>query len=149
MKVTLCAYTSFHIIADNSVLNDLFNLLLKYDENNLLLRLYKKVVKQEDLDATIGLLKQIQKNFRGNQKKILEKIINAYEYLLELLQLRMKKGKNYSPIKFVLLDIPYSVLDRNIPLEDYENNEGEPFWMRPQYILEHYSQTYGNYKYKD
>jgi hypothetical protein len=36
----------------------------------------------------------------------------------------------------VLFDAPYRYLQ--IPLEDYDNLEGDPLWMRPEYMLEKY-----------
>ena len=150
MKVVLGGvYSSYHVISDDSVLYDLFQVLKKYDQNSLLLDFFKKVVKEENIKSTFEILKLQRKRCNNLQKKLLDKIIQAYEYQVELTDLYRDKGKKYDPIRFVILDEPYCTLSRNIPLEDYGNNDGEPFWMRPQYILDHYSQTCGDYKYKD
>ena len=34
--------------------------------------------------------------------------------------------------------MPYPLIEEEIPLEDYDNLEGDPFWMRPEYMLERY-----------
>lgn len=150
MKVVLGGvYSSYHVIADDFVLYDLFQVLQGYDRDDLLLRLFKKVVKEENIKSTFDMLKSLRKHCNDHQRKLLNKIIQAYEYQMELTNLYLNKGKKYDPIRFVILDEPYCTLSRNIPLEDYDNNDGEPFWMRPEYILEHYSQTCGDYKYKD
>ena len=52
-----------------------------------------------------------------------------------------KKDGEYEPLRLVVLDEPYCMLSDNIPLEDYDNNDGEPFWMRPEYIIEKYSKV--------
>ena len=150
MKVVLGGvYSSYHVISDDSVLYDLFQVLKKYDQNSILLDFFKRVVKEKNIKSTFDILKLQRRRCNNLQKKLLDKIIQAYEYQMELTGLYCDKGKKYDPIRFVILDEPYSTLSRNIPLEDYDNNDGEPFWMSPQYILEHYSQTCGDYKYKD
>ena len=142
MKVVLGGvYSSYHVISDDSVLYDLFQVLKKYDQNSLLLDFFKKVVKEENIKSTFEILKLQRKRCNNLQKKLLDKIIQAYEYQMELTDLYRDKGKKYDPIRFVILDEPYCTLSRNIPLEDYDNNDGEPFWMRPEYIIEKYSKV--------
>lgn len=97
---------------------------------------------------TIDLLNALSSHYKGHLRDILEKIIKACNHLEELNEICLKRNESYDPFRFIILDEPYCTLSDNIPLEDYDNNEGEPFWMRPEYIVEHYSQTHGNYKYK-
>lgn len=140
MKVVLGGvYSSYHVISDDSVLYDLFQMLKKYDQNSLLLDFFKKVVKEKNIKSTFEILKLQRRRCNNLQKKLLDKIIQAYEYQMELTGLYCDKGKKYDPIRFVILDEPYCTLSRNIPLEDYDNNNGDPFWMRPEYIIEKYS----------
>jgi hypothetical protein len=47
-----------------------------------------------------------------------------------------KKSGHYIALKIILAASPYRYL--RIPLEDYDNLEGDPLWMRPEYMLEKY-----------
>lgn len=42
-----------------------------------------------------------------------------------------KEDNEYYPLKIVYTDLPYYAFDKRRPLEDYENLEGDPFWLRP------------------
>lgn len=140
VTVALKASTSLSVLSNNLELNDLFLLILQ-KHNELLRRLYKKYVEQESLCSTIEAL-EYSKQFVPRQKeKLLNKIISAYKYGSELLELYAQDGHTYQPMRLVILDEPYCTLSDNIPLEDYDNNEGEPFWMRPGYIIEKYGKN--------
>ena len=48
------------------------------------------------------------------------------------------KYGDYYPIRLCIHDVFYSMVEEEIPLEDYDNLEGDPLWMRPEYMLEKY-----------
>ena len=73
--------------------------------------------------------------------KLLEKLINACERGANYVNLSFKTFNVYEPLRLVILNEPYFSLSLDIPLEDYDNNEGEPFWMRPEYIIEKYGKN--------
>lgn len=126
-----------------------FELFKVISKDPLIDRLYRRYVRHEDISYTLEALDNCLICASKSDK---QKILKIKSSLLEgnkASELCIKDYGKYIPVHIILFDMPYSVLSRNIPIDDYDNLEGEPFWMRPQYILEHYSQTYGNYKYKD
>lgn len=148
VKVALYSLGYYSEFVSNDELYRLFGTLMEQNNSHLLARLYKKYVKEEDLNPTLCLLKKLKGKTR-NDKNLLKELISKFEYATQSSVYFKNKYGHYDAVRFVLLDEPYCTLSRNIPLEDYDNNDGEPFWMRPQYILDHYSQTCGDYKYKD
>lgn len=140
MKIALYSDSTF-IIGESE---DYFLLLSKYRENNMIIdRLFRRYVRREDVLITKQELLKLPDN------RYTKNLINAFDYRSKSAEYFLEDWGEYLPIRLILADEPYCTLSRNIPLEDYDNNDGEPFWMRPEYILEHYSQTCGDYKYKD
>lgn len=130
-------------------LDEYYELFQKIAVDHFIDRLYRQYVKQEDVQNTLDALDNcLSKVSEKNKKKIL-KLKNSLNRGNEAAKLCIEDYGKYISVRIVLFDEPYCTLSDNIPLKDYDNIEGEPFWMRPEYILEHYSQTRGNYEYKD
>ena len=149
MLVALHSFGSYTELTDSKVLDNVFKMLIGISQNRLILRLYKKYIAREDVSDTISELGKKCWDFKGKQKEILNKMISACEFGAKKSELCLQKFGEYEPLRLVILDEPYCTLSDNIPLEDYDNNEGEPFWMRPQYIIENYSQMYKREKEKN
>ena len=147
--IALQAFNDNVVLASIVEMNSLFQNLLSTNDSELLCRLYRKYIKRDDVDSTIQLLKSSTGKIDMSYNKLLGKLISACEKGKDYVDLCSQTFGVYKPLRLVILDEPYFSLSLNIPLEDYDNNDGEPFWMRPQYILDHYSQTCGDYKYKD
>ena len=148
MEIALYEALGYKIVCEQKQLHNLFQKIFSINKDNLLIRLYKKYVKREDVDKTIKLLENIKdsdNNFNRAEKKLLDTLINVFQkatYSSEY-SFQHEDDHTYIPVRIIIFDEPFCTLStRVIPLEDYENNEGEPFWMRPDYIIEHYSQTY-------
>lgn len=151
MNVTVALYGSgsYTELVDNQLLNSVFLNLLKTETSDLLIRLYRKYVKREQVSSTIYLLESKLILLKNREQKILNHLIDACKYASEVSELSYQTFDIYRPLRLVILDEPYCTLSDDIPLEDYDNNEGEPFWMRPQYIIENYSQMYKKEKEKN
>ena len=108
-------------------------------------RLYGKYVLREDLLATLDLVFMFTRNI------ILNYDVRKHESLVRV-GLGIVKAfhsalygiwfeKFYEiPVHLMIIDRPYWALKaaEDIPLEDYDNLEGDPLWMRPEYMLEKY-----------
>jgi len=113
------------------------NLLLGMTSNPLLDRLYRRYIRRNDVDNTLKLLGEYQVNQK--YKTLKNNLLNAIKDQATCAENNLEDYGEYVPVRIVLFDLPYSVIDDDIPLEDYDNNDGEPFWMRPEYIVEKYS----------
>jgi hypothetical protein len=99
-------------------------------EKRLLHRLYKSYVSESDFVATTDLVLHLKKTC-----KQYERFFEAFDKAVEETQYYIKK-QIYYPILVQIVGIPYSFME--IPLSDYDNLEGDPLWMRPEYMLEKY-----------
>ena len=132
------------IIGENT---DWYCYYKKISDNNLLDRLFRKYVRQSDVESTKMALLQMKLSDR--YKKMYNRLIEAFDDQAYFAEYNFQHYGRYVPIRIILFDEPYCTLSDEIPLEDYDNNEGEPFWMRPQYIIENYSQMYKKEKEKN
>jgi hypothetical protein len=114
----------------NGVFFSIFRLAGDLDEERLLHRLYKSYVSESDFAKTFNLVLRI-KNYCCEYTQFFE----AFDKAIEETQYYQKK-QVYYPIRIEIVGIPYSFLE--VPLEDYDNLEGDPLWMRPEYVLEKY-----------
>jgi hypothetical protein len=113
------------------------SLFLKIIDNELIERLYKRYVKQEDLRGTLEALNGNSERITTKlEKLLLNKIIKFIEDQIWFSDRALEKGEKYIPTRIILFHSPYRYLQ--IPLEDYDNLEGDPLWMRPEYMLEKY-----------
>lgn len=133
--------------------------LFKYaSEYELIDRLYRKYVRYEDIEATQRLVEQIFDEIKFDEA-LRDDFRYAYEKCVEdVHEDAGKNGELYGrddkaqcpPIRIVnvtgistdMSPMPeymwYISAEDEIPLEDYDNLEGNPFWMRPEYVVEKY-----------
>ena len=139
--IALYSFGCYTELANDVTMYKLFEDLLSRGNNILISRLYKKYLDINDAYSVIKLLKTYIPNCKDSNKRLLSSIISACEDGVEGSELALKNFGEYEPLRLVILDEPFCTISDNIPLEDYDNNDGEPFWMRPGYILEHYSKS--------
>lgn len=117
--------------------------------DSLIQRMYLRYVNRNDVKNTLRALLEEERRQKTDYKvQLFKRVYDSLKKRASMSEKCLEKFGKYIPVRIILFDEPYCTLSDNIPLEDYDNNEGEPFWMRPEYILEHYSQTCGNYRYK-
>ena len=133
MEIGLCS-DSTYIIGESL---DYYKLLLKQSQKNRLIdRLFRRYVKEEDVLATIESLKKLPKN------ELTDKLIEAFIYRTKTAEYCFKESGKYMPIRIICTDTVYWLIEKNISLEDYDNLEGDPLWMRPEYMLEKYCKNF-------
>ena len=143
MLISLHSFGSYTALTDSSNIHALFSDILPRDNEDLLLRLYKRYVKRHEVQKTISYLEAQCSYCKGEKSKLLSNIISACKFGFRKSELCLEKFGEYEPLKFVILEEPYCTISDYIPLEDYDNNEGEPFWMRPDYLIEKYGKKAG------
>jgi hypothetical protein len=108
-------------------------------------RLYQKYVMEEDLldtlDLTFMFTRTVILNKNMKHLDILAKIglgiVKAFHSALYVI----KSEHHYNfPVSLIIIDAPYRFfrIGDDVPLEDIDNLEGDPLWMRPDYMLEKY-----------
>jgi hypothetical protein len=116
-----------------NVFKELRKLTEKFSEKDKFLlfdRLYKRYVKNEDIESLLRVVQDILVMRKLSQ--------NAHHFAECVLSIAEEKA-NYNPIHINLIEpIELLFIDTCIPLEDRDNLEGDPLWMRPEYMLEKY-----------
>jgi len=51
-------------------------------------------------------------------------------------------NEKYIPVRIIIFDGPYRIVMSDFPIEEFENNEGEPLWMRPDYVEQRFYELY-------
>ena len=130
---------------------------LKEDYSLLTDRLYKRYLRREEvgkaseeMNLVKNLFSQIptdQVNFENlgidlentrlalseaTLDKVFIKYFNHFEDCKETCTLAQEILGYFQPVRFVIGDLPYFMVDKNRPLADYDNlpDDAEPFWMR-------------------
>ena len=124
--------------------------LFRYSSRyELIDRLYRKYVRYDDIDATRDLVKQIFDSMMFT-KKLCDTFLEAYDSCVDDVKnytngdkrLYGKHKGGCSPIRIINVTDPivvlYAAVESLIPDEDYDNLEGDPLWMRPEYMIEKY-----------
>ena len=130
------AVRSFNTINWLGSPNELFELFKLINDGLLIDRLYRRYVRRTETEQTLKLLDDKANSIESNllnelREKVVIGVQNS-EYF--------KKYGEYVPVRLVIGDMPYLLIEEEIPLEDYDNLEGDPLWMRPEYMLEKYGQ---------
>jgi hypothetical protein len=96
-------------------------------------RLYKRYVRFEDITKTKEVLKE-----KSDTSKFAKILYDEFLICLDDVTWLLEDWNKYLPIHLSLSDVAYCIVKKNVPLEDYDNLEGDPLWMRPEYMLEKY-----------
>ena len=126
------------------------------DWSLLIDRLYRRYLRLEELDIASELMNEAknifstlpssaikwQKNMEGDTTKtrldpnattlaeVFAKYFENFTHCVESAKLFFGSWKIYQPVRTGTTDIPYFIVDKNRPLEDYEAIEGTPFWRQ-------------------
>ena len=118
-------------------------------------RLYRRYLKQDELDEASALMKNAQEifasvpsasvNWEGmsavpsrsrlnpdqpNLADVFSKYFENFDYCVESAKVFFKSWKIYQPVRTVVSDLPDFMTDKKRPLDQYEALEGKPFWLR-------------------
>ena len=143
LTVSLYSFGCYTELVDSITLYNFFQELFLINKIDLGIRLYKRYIKRNDTRVTIDYLKNVASKLKKNHRVLINSLIRACEYGSEGSELSLRSFGEYEPLRLVILDEPYCTISDYIPLEDYDNNEGEPFWMRPDYLIEKYGKKAG------
>lgn len=133
MEIAVCSFNTLNVISSSEKLFILFNTI---NDCQLIDRLYRRYVKREDNEKTLAMLISKSKIVKNN---LLNELVEKLAAGIKNSEYFTKYGE-YFPIRLVICDMPYPLIEEDIPLEDYDNLEGDPLWMRPEYMLEKYGQ---------
>lgn len=125
-------------------------------------RLYRRYLKLEELDRAKGLMGQARDGFGKVMSSgfdweelgvdstntrlrldgrtlsdVFAKYFESFEYCLESARLNYEAFKaepnyNYEPVRTVLSDLPWFMMEKRRPLDEYEALDGRPFWQASQ-----------------
>ena len=132
MEIALHSFCSYNVIEHYEPLFDLFKII---NDNILIDRLYKRYVKRIQNTETLKIL---EAKLEVTSHPLLIKLVEKFKDEIDHAEYFYKEFGEYIPIRLVINDIPYSVIEEEVSLEDYDNLEGDPLWMRPEYMLEKY-----------
>ena len=146
IEVALYCYSITYPIGEAIKYKKLFKYASQYE---LIDRLYRRYVRYDDIEATKGLVEQLFDEIHFD-KALCEEFRYAYNNCEEDAEKYKHEYNEYIPIRLVnvtgihtdMAPMPeymaYIMAEEEIPLEDYDNLEGNPFWMRPEYVVEKY-----------
>jgi len=132
MEIGLRSICSYSIIAESDKMFELFKLI---NDNSLIDRLYKRYVNRRENIQTLNL---IESKSKQNPISLLNDLVLKFRNEISHAEYFYSEFGKYIPIRLVICDMPYPLIEEEIPLEDYDNLEGAPLWMRPEYMLEKY-----------
>ena len=133
MEIAVRSYTSVDAFA---VRQDTISLFKRINDNPLIDRLYRRYVRREDNVQTLDVLREKATLI---SEPLLNCLIEKLEDGIKGSELSLKTfGGEYCPIRLCIHDVFYAMVEEEIPLEDYDNLEGDPLWMRPEYMIEKY-----------
>ncbi|ULU26781.1 hypothetical protein DYST_03729 [Dyella terrae] len=120
-------------------------------------RLYRRYVRQDDLDETSGLMAEVRNVFstipsaavdwsaldvlpnsssrlKSNLATlglVFARYFDTFDVCVASAKLFYESWKIYQPVRVGTTDVPAFMTDKKRPLADYEALDGEPFWRRP------------------
>lgn len=113
----------------------LFAYASKYE---LIDRLYRRYVRKGDIEATKELVEKIFDDISFD-KDTRNVFIEAYNDCLHDVE---DYTDRYRPIRIINIEgdnvILYQAMETDLPLEEYDNLGGDPFWMDPLYMEKRY-----------
>ncbi|WP_374974373.1 hypothetical protein [Acinetobacter venetianus] len=97
-------------------------------------RLYRRYVRFEDIDKTKQVMDYyktvlVKKSEDESSNPLLKYFRHFDSSVSSALSFYQAFGE-YLPVKISVVDLPWYLLEKHRPLEEYDQLEGEPFWMR-------------------
>lgn len=128
----------------------------EHDFSLLTDRLYRRYLRQEDLDEASKLMSLVKLFFQSmpsstvdweaavadgltqtrlnpndsSLAEVFSKYFAHFERCVQSAKNFYENWKIYQPVKTVISDLPDFMTDKKRPLEQYETLEGKPFWLR-------------------
>ena len=130
MNVAVRSFNTLFLVGDIAEVSDLFKLI---NDNLVIDRLYRRYIRREDNEKTLTILTSKTKIMKS---KILDTLTEKIALGVE--NSNYFKEYGYCPVRLCIHDIVLSWIEEQVPLEDYDNLEGDPLWMRPEYMIEKY-----------
>jgi hypothetical protein len=119
-------------------------------------RLYRRYLRIEELDRASELMNEARNIFTtlhsssikwqtdmegeitqtwlnssaSSLAEVFAKYFENFSHCVESAKLFFDSWNIYQPVRTGTTDIPYFIVDKNRPFEDYETIEGDPFWLR-------------------
>lgn len=111
---------------------DFFEYIKKYEDNELLDRLYKKYVRFEELDETALMVRKLKEGLSSDVEEKFSKYLSGIETCIESAKMFYNSWGIYQPVKAGVTDVPEYIQDKNRPQEQYDvlSPDDPPFWLR-------------------
>lgn len=117
-------------------------------------RLYRRYLRLEELEEAVKLMNKVKEIFstlpnsaidwpedfdltKTRLDKNLPTLLDIFSAYfrnffrsVESAQLNYEAFQSYKPVRSGTTDTPYYIDDKNRPLEEYDQLEGKPFWLR-------------------
>ena len=117
-------------------------------------RLYRRYLRLEELETAQKMMSQVQeifsripshsiewKNMGWNEKEtwldinqgtladIFYKYFEHFNRCIKSAKIFFDSWEIYQPVRIVIADQPWFMVEKNRPLSEYDNLEGKPFWL--------------------
>ncbi|PQQ34073.1 hypothetical protein C6H69_06865 [Photorhabdus luminescens] len=95
-------------------------------------RLYKKYIRQYELEKISFLVKKIRNDFLTDSEMCFIKYLDGIDTCIESAKLFYSSWGIYQPLKIGITDVPHYIDDKDRPLEQYDalGPDDPPFWLR-------------------
>lgn len=100
--------------------------------NAILDRLFRRYIRREEINGMSALLK------RANMLDLNRRFSKVFEgilYCIESAEVNFQGFKScpgylYEPVRLIIADQPWFLLEKKRPLIEYDELQGDPFWLR-------------------
>ncbi|OAI58851.1 hypothetical protein RSP795_22550 [Ralstonia solanacearum] len=120
-------------------------------------RLYRRYLREDELDAALMLMEQAKQIFSTHPAAtavnwdpallddrqrtwldpklptladVFAKYFESFSHCVESSKIFLNSWKMYKPVRTVIADMPDFAVEKKRPLEEYDALEGEPLWRR-------------------
>ncbi|KGM27782.1 MULTISPECIES: hypothetical protein [Photorhabdus] len=102
------------------------------ESKKILDRLYKKYIRQYELEKISFLVKKIRNDFLTDSEMCFIKYLDGIDTCIESAKLFYSSWGIYQPLKIGITDVPHYIDDKDRPLEQYDalGPDDPPFWLR-------------------
>ncbi len=113
--------------------NYLLNFQMIFEWPLVLNRLYKKYVRYEDINKTKEIMdfckSKLTEASENENTNIFLKYFRQFNSAVESAIYFYEYFNDYVPVRIVVVDLPWQMVEARRPLREYDQLEGEPYWM--------------------